>query len=199
LANKKTVVLEFDIRKPKILSHLGIPKKPGIINYLMGKTSLEELPIQVPGYENLFVIACGPIPPNPSELLLDPQLATLFDYLRQEFDVVIVDSAPIGMVSDAMSLSKFVDTSLYVVRQGYTFKKQITQIDEFHLSGKLPRVSLLLNDVRVRAGYGYYGYGRYGYGYGHKSGYFDDEVKSNGKMSKWFGWLDMKKWDKEKT
>jgi tyrosine-protein kinase Etk/Wzc len=199
LANKKTVVLEFDIRKPKILSHLGISKKPGIINYLMGKVSLEELPIPVPGYDNLFVIACGPIPPNPSELLLDPQLATLFDYLRQEFDVVIVDTAPIGMVSDAMSLSKFVDTSLYVVRQGYTYKKQITQIDEFHSSGKLPRVSILLNDVRIRAGYGYYGYGRYGYGYGQKSGYFDDEIKSNGRMSKWFGWLDMKKWDKEKV
>ncbi|MGI8600861.1 MAG: GumC family protein [Chitinophagaceae bacterium] len=199
LANKKTVVLEFDIRKPKILSHLGIPKKPGIINYLMGKVSLEELPIPVPGYDNLYVIACGPIPPNPSELLLDPQLATLFEYLRKEFDVVIVDTAPIGMVSDAMSLSKFVDTSLYVVRQGYTFKKQITQIDDFHSSGKLPRVSILLNDVRIRAGYGYYGYGRYGYGYGNKSGYFDDEVKSNGKMSKWFGWLDMKKWDKEKV
>ena len=199
LANKKTVILEFDIRKPKILSHLGIPKKAGIINFLMGKTALEELPIPVPGYENLFVIACGPIPPNPSELLLDPKLSDLFDYLRKEFDMVIVDTAPIGMVSDAMSLSKFVDTSLYVVRQNYTYKKQITQIDEFYHSGKLPRISILMNDVRIRAGYGYYGYGRYGYGYGQKSGYFDDEVKSNGRMSKWFGWLDMKKWDKEKV
>lgn len=199
LANKKTVILEFDIRKPKILSHLGIPKKPGIINYLMGTVTLEELPVPVPGYDNLYVIACGPIPPNPSELLLDPQIATLFNHLKKEFEVVIVDTAPIGMVSDAMSLSKFVDTSLYVVRQGYTYKKQITQIDEFHSSGKLPRISILLNDVRIRAGYGYYGYGRYGYGYGQKSGYFDEERRANGKMSKWFGWFDMKKWNKEKV
>jgi tyrosine-protein kinase Etk/Wzc len=199
LANKKTVILEFDIRKPKILTHLGIAKKPGIINYLMEKVTLEELPVPVPGYDNLYVIACGPIPPNPSELLLDPQLSVLFDYLKQEFDVVIVDTAPIGMVSDAMSLSKYVDTSLYVVRQHYTYKKQVGQIDEFYSSGKLPKISILLNDVRIRAGYGYYGYGRYGYGYGQKSGYFDDERKVNGKMSKWFGWLDIKKWDKEKT
>jgi hypothetical protein len=103
------------------------------------------------------------------------------------------------MVSDAMSLSRYVDASLYIVRQNFTFKKQVSQIDEFSTSGKLPRISILMNDVRIRAGYGYYGYGRYGYGYGQKSGYFDEDVKSNGRMSKWFGWLDMKKWDKEKV
>jgi capsular exopolysaccharide synthesis family protein len=102
LANKKTIILEFDIRKPKVLSHLGIPKKPGITNYILGTVSLEQLPIPVPGYDNLFVLACGPIPPNPAELLLEPKIAELFTYLKQEFDVVIVDTAPVGMVSHVL-------------------------------------------------------------------------------------------------
>ncbi len=200
LANKKTIILEFDIRKPKVLSHLGIPKKPGITNFILGTVSLEELPIPVPGYENLFVLACGPIPPNPSELLLEPKIGELFAYLKREFEVVIVDTAPVGMVSDAMSLSQFADGTLYITRQGHTYKKQITLLDEFHSQGKLPKMSIILNDVKLQTGYGYYGYGRYGYGYGYgaKSGYFsDDDVPRNGFMKKWFGWLDMKKWDKK--
>jgi capsular exopolysaccharide synthesis family protein len=199
LANKKTIILEFDIRKPKVLSHLGIPKQPGITNYLLGSISLEQLPIPVPNYENLFVLACGPVPPNPSELLLDPKIGELFSYLKENFDVVIVDTAPVGMVSDALTLSKFADATLYITRQGHTYKKQITLLDEFHTQRKLPKMSIILNDVKLQTGYGYYGYGRYGYGYGQssKSGYFSDEERPNGFMRKWFGWLDMKSWDKK--
>jgi capsular exopolysaccharide synthesis family protein len=200
LANKKTIILEFDIRKPKILSHIGIPKKAGITNYMLGKVSLEELPIQVPGYENLFALACGPIPPNPSELLLEPQLEELFAYLKQNFDVIVIDTAPVGMVSDAMALSRFADASLYVVRQGHTFKKQIHMINEFSSLGKLPKVSIIMNDVKQQIGYGYYGYGRYGYGYGYaeKSGYFTPDAPPRSFWNKWFKWMDMKKWEKNK-
>lgn len=199
LTNKRTIILEFDIRKPKILSHIGIPKKPGITNFLLGKITLEELPIPVPGYENLFVLACGPIPPNPAELLLDTKLEELFEYLKKEFDTIIIDTAPVGMVSDALALSRFADASLYVVRQGHTFKKQINLINEFSTQHKLPKISIILNDVKQQMGYGYYGYGRYGYGYGYaeKSGYFSEEAKPPGRFSKWFTWMDMKKWDKK--
>jgi tyrosine-protein kinase Etk/Wzc len=203
LANKKTIILEFDIRKPKVLSHLGIPKKPGIINYLLGKASLEELPIPVEGYDHLYVMACGPVPPNPSELLLDEKLDLLFTYLKQNFDVIIIDTAPVGMVSDAMSLSRYADATLYIVRQGYTFKKQVAMIDNFHAEGKLPKVSILMNDVNMRSSYGYYGYGRYGYGYGYggkrTNGYFDEDLPQRGGWNKWMRWLDMNKWDKTKT
>jgi capsular exopolysaccharide synthesis family protein len=198
LAGKKTVILEFDIRKPKILSQLHIPKKPGLTNYLLGKVKLEDLPIQVEGYENLFVLACGPVPPNPAELLLDPKIDNLFTYLRQAFDVVIIDTAPVGMVSDAMTLSKYADATLYIVRQGHTFKKQIALIDEFHRVGKLPKVSIILNDVKIRTGYGYYGYGRYGYGHGYGSSYYEEETPPPTLLQKWFGWLDTKKWKKKK-
>lgn len=199
LTGKKTIVLEFDIRKPKILSHLQMSKKPGLTNYLLGKVSVEQLPIPVPEQENLFVLACGPVPPNPAEMLLDSRLSDLFDYLRQNFDVVIIDTAPVGMVSDAMTLSKFANATLYIVRQGHTYKRQIGLIDEFHRQGKLPKISLVLNDVKLRAGYGYYGYGRYGYGKGYTSGYFEeDNIDEPGFFGKWFNWMGLSKKNKRK-
>ena len=200
VAGKRTIILEFDIRKPKVLSHLNMSKKPGLTNYLLGKTRLEDLPVPVEGSENLFVLPCGPVPPNPAEILLDPKLNELFDYLHQNFDAVIMDTAPVGMVSDAMTLSRFAHCTLYIVRQGHTYKKQIGLIDEFYTQGKLPKISIILNDVKIRSGYGYYGYGRYGYGYGYGSGYFDDEDNAPppGLLGKWFGWLDTKKWTKKK-
>jgi capsular exopolysaccharide synthesis family protein len=198
LAGKRTIILEFDIRKPKILSQLHIPKKAGLTNYLLGKIGVEELPIPVEGYEKLFVLACGPVPPNPAELLLDPKLDELFTWLRANFDVVIVDTAPVGMVSDAMTLSKYADSTLYIVRQGHTFKRQISLIDEFHRDGKLPKISIILNDVKIRTGYGYYGYGRYGYGHGYGSSYYEEEAPPPTMLQKWFGWLDITKWKLKK-
>lgn len=197
LAGKKTIILEFDIRKPKILTQLNIPKHSGLTNYLLGKTNKEDLPIKVDEVQNLYVLPCGPVPPNPAELLLDPRISELFTWLRENFDIIVMDTAPVGMVSDAMTLSKFADATLYIVRQGHTFKKQIGMIDEFYTQGKLPRISIILNDIKVRTGYGYYGYGRYGYGYGYGygsgSGYFEEEVPSSNGFTKWLGWLDGKK------
>jgi tyrosine-protein kinase Etk/Wzc len=197
LAGRKTIVLEFDIRKPKILSQLNIPKKPGLTNFLLGKAELKDLPIPVGDMNNLFVLACGPVPPNPAEILLDEKINDLFAFLHQNFDVIIMDTAPVGMVSDAMTLSKYANCTLFIVRQGYTYKKQIGLVDELNSQNKLPKVSLILNDVKMRTGYGNYGYGRYGYGYG--SGYFDDdETQTPGLLPKWFAWLDTKKWQKKK-
>ncbi|HYM93998.1 MAG TPA: polysaccharide biosynthesis tyrosine autokinase [Chitinophagaceae bacterium] len=177
LTGKKTIILEFDIRKPKILSGLNLRKSPGISNFIVGKTELAELILPVPESENLYVLACGPVPPNPAELLLEQKVTELFEYLKQNFDIIIVDTAPVGMVSDAMTLSKFADCTLYLVRQGHTFKKQITLIDDFYKQNKLPKVSIVINDVKLKAGYGYYGYGRYGYGYGYNYGsYYEEET-----------------------
>ena len=200
LAGKKTIILEFDVRKPKILSQLNIPKKAGLTNFMLGKARPEDLPIPVQGSPNLFVLACGPVPPNPAELLLDTKLNELFTWLRNNFDAVVMDTAPVGMVSDAMTLSKFADATLYIVRQGHTFKKQIGLIQEFHENGKLPKVSIVLNDVKIRTGYGYYGYGRYGYGkgYGYNSGYFDEETPPPSIFERWFGWMNVSNWNGKK-
>ncbi len=171
LAGKKTIILELDIRKPKIVTGLNMPKGPGITNFLIGKAELSDLIQPVPDTENLYVLGCGPIPPNPSELLLDAKVEEMFTLLKKQFDVIIIDTAPVGMVSDAQTLGKFADCCLYIVRQGYTFKKQITLVDEFYLEHKLPHVAIIINDVKIKAGYGYYGYGRYGHGHGYGYGY----------------------------
>lgn len=199
LTGKRTVVLEFDVRKPKILSGLGITKKPGLTNYMLGKASIEDLLVPVPDIENLWVLPCGPIPPNPAELLLDKKLDELFDYLTTHFDFLVMDTAPVGMVGDAMTLAaRYVDMTLYIVRQGVTHKKQLEMVNDFYKSGKLPKMNIILNDVKLRAGYGYYGYGRYGYGYGYGGsygygygygyGYYDDDVEGTSFIRRWFGW-----------
>jgi len=202
LTGKKTIILEFDIRKPKVLSGLGIERKPGISNFLVGKTELKDLIIPVPGHENLFVLPCGPIPPNPAEMLLDEKIEELFAWVRQEFDIVVVDTAPVGMVSDALTLGAFADCTLYLVRQGRTYKKQVALIDDLYRENKLPRVSIVINDVRVKAGYGYYGYGRYGYGYGYGSNgqdsYYEEEKPPVSTLEKIFGVFDTRKWSKKK-
>lgn len=196
LAGKKTVILEFDIRKPKVLSGLNMEKGQGLTNFLIGKNDdLASLIQKVPETENLFVLGCGPIPPNPSELLLSNRVEELFVWLKKEFDVVIVDTAPVGMVSDAQTLSKFCDSTLYMVRQGHTFKKQITLIDEFYTQKKLPKVAVVINDVKLKTGYGYYGYGRYGYGYGYGYGsYYEEEIPPPTFFEKVISYLNPLKW-----
>jgi tyrosine-protein kinase Etk/Wzc len=184
LTGKRTVIIELDIRKPKVVANLDLKKKQaGITNFIVGRVNMQDIIVPVPEIQNLFVIPCGPVPPNPAEMLLDPKLKELFEYVRRNFDVVIVDTAPVGLVSDAIILGEQADCTLYITRQNYTFKKQVGLIDELYRHKKLPRLSLLLNDVEVGKGYsGYYGnYGGYGYGYGYGAGYFDEEGKKKKK------------------
>lgn len=200
LAGKKTIILEFDIRKPRVMAGLKMNKHKGVVNYIAGSDELDELILQVADAENLYVLPCGPIPPNPSELLLDTKVDLLFATLREQFDVIIIDTAPVGMVSDAMTLGKYADCTLYLARQGYTYKKQITLIDEMYQENKLPRIAVIINDVKLRPGYGYYGYGGYGYGYGgygyaEKDSYFQDEAKRpDNFFVKLIAWLNPANW-----
>jgi tyrosine-protein kinase Etk/Wzc len=185
ISGKRTVILEFDLRKPKILVGLGLPKSQGLTNYLVGGAQLHELAQQVPSVENLFVIPCGPVPPNPSELLLTSRVGQLFAWLKENFDAIVIDTAPVGLVSDSFTLTQFADATLYVVRQRYTFKRQLNFIDELYTQRKLQHMGLLVNDVISKGSRGYYGYGggRYGYGYGYGYGaqYFEVNGQSNGK------------------
>jgi capsular exopolysaccharide synthesis family protein len=196
LTGKKTVLLEFDIRKPKVLSGLNMQKGAGISNYLLGKAELKDLIVPAPDYENFFILPCGPIPPNPSEILLDTKISEMFVWLKANFDVVIIDTAPVGMVSDAMTLGKFADCTLYLVRQGRTFRKQLIMIDEMYKEKKLPKISIIINDVKLKAGYGYYGYGRYGYGYGYgeNGGYYENEKPNTSFLRQFLSKLNPVNW-----
>jgi len=171
LAGKRTIILELDIRKPKILAGLGIPRSEGITNYLVGDQDLSSIVVSVPQVENLFVMPCGPIPPNPAEILLEDKLKDVFDYATKHFDIVIVDTAPVGLVSDAQVLSRFADCTFYITRLNYTMKKHIHFINDLYLNQKLPKIALLVNDIKATSDY--YSYGNYnGYGYGYS--YFEE-------------------------
>lgn len=191
LSGKRTLIMEFDIRKPKIMQGLGLHEKKGITNYIVSNISLQELITPVPEVDNLYVMACGPVPPNPSEMLLNEKVEMMFAELKKNFDTIIIDSAPVGLVSDAITLGKYADATVYIVRHNYTLKKQLQLIDELYEHKKLPHLSIIINDINARAGYGsYYGYGGYGYGYGYGFGsknstnsYFD--VNGGRGMSWW--------------
>jgi len=169
LSGKKVVLMEMDLRKPKISEKLNLSCQEGFSTYAIGRTPLEAL-IQPSGiHENCWVITSGPIPPNPAELLLLEQTKQLFMVLRKQFDYIVVDTAPVGLVTDAQLLGYHADVTLFLVRQGYTFKPQLQLSKELYIQGKLPRMNLVINDVKAGVGYGYsYGY-QYGYSYGYAS------------------------------
>jgi tyrosine-protein kinase Etk/Wzc len=181
ISNKKVVLIELDLRKPKLSKELGFTTERGFTDYLISKYKKEEIIKATSVHPNLFLISAGTIPPNPAELLLSPEVDELFAWLKTKFDYIIVDTAPAGLVIDAVLISKHVDTSIYVVRQGYTLKGQIRMINDFKQSGKLPNLAVLLNDVKVNKTYGYkYGYG--GNGYGYNSDYYSDGEKKKKKF-----------------
>ena len=166
LAGKRTILLEMDIRKGSKKDKDG-KVLPGLTNYLSGKiTDLSQLIQPYPELEDLDIIASGPIPPNPSELLLGQSLDKLIEALREQYEYVIIDTVPYGMVADAPIISRVVDLCIYVIREGVMDRRRLPDVEKLYTGGKLPRLSVLLNDARYKhAGYGY-GYGYYGYGYG---------------------------------
>jgi tyrosine-protein kinase Etk/Wzc len=163
MIDKKTIILEMDLRKPKLHSSLNMENRLGISNYLTGQATLNEIIHPVPGQENYFIITCGTIPPNPAELLTRGRLDQLFQSLRATFDYIIVDAPPVGVVTDAQILEQQADTTIYVLRHDYTLKAHLPMVNSLYKESKFKNINLVLNSVTERAGYNY-GYG-YGYGY----------------------------------
>lgn len=195
ISGKKTVLIEFDIRKPRLLKGLGITlnDKQGLTHYLIGKAEISEIIHPVEGVENLYIIPCGAVPPNPAELILGNKLKLLFDQLEQDFELVIVDTPPVGMVSDGYVLGGYADATIFVLRHNYTFKKQLEFIQSVYDDKKLPHMSIVVNDVKAPVGYGNYGgyvqYGYGGYGYsGDLQQYFEsDDSRKRRWLKRLFG------------
>ena len=175
ISNKKTVVLEFDLRKPKFKEYFNEAQSEhlGLSHYLSGLAHLDDIIVPT-GVENLDLILSGKVPPNPSELILNDLTAELFEQLSAKYDQIIIDTPPMGLVSDAMELQKYADIAIFIVREDYTLKSLVKDIDEKHKKKQMKNLGIIYNDFKVNAfkkyGYGHkYGYG-YGYGYGN---YFD--------------------------
>lgn len=177
---KKVVIVGLDIRKPGLnkvfqLSH----KEKGITQYLVDPEHTDLLSLCQPSTvsENLYILPGGAVPPNPTELVARQTLDQAIELLKQNFDYILLDTAPIGMVTDTQLIARVADLSVYVCRAGYTHKSHYALINELKDEHKLPHLCTLLNGInmnRRQNGY-YYGYGKYGkygrYGYGKKYGY----------------------------
>ena len=167
LSEKKTVIVGLDLRKPRLADEFNLTNQVGVVNYLIRQKNLSEITnsTQIP---NLDVILSGPIPPNPSELIITEAMKELIEELKQKYDYIILDTPPVGLVSDALELVQYADVTLYIVRQNYTKKDMITLLNTRVKRGELNNTSIVLNGYENKAKYGTaygYGYGAYSYGY----------------------------------
>ena len=170
LLGKRTVLVGLDIRRPRLAEQFGIHnKKTGITNLLVHDNPSEEdilheiIPSGV--NPNLDLLLAGPIPPNPTELVARPSLDVIFNSLRNHYDYILIDTAPVGLVSDTLQIGRVSDISVYMCRADYTPRNAFEMINELADSNKLPNMCIVLNGIdmtKKKYGY-YYGYGRYGH------------------------------------
>ena len=162
LMKKKTILIGMDLRKPKLQEYLGEPHKSiGVTEYILGNNTLEEVIQSMQEQPNLDYIMSGSVPFNPNELLSEKVVSEMFAHLQREYQVLIIDTAPAGLVSDAFLLNEFITNTIYVVRANVTKKQMLINANEMLEKARLKNTSILLNDVAVGGKYGYGG--NYGY------------------------------------
>lgn len=179
MAGKKTLLVGLDLRKPKIHKVFNLENSVGISTCLIGKTTLNEV-VKESKIENLFIAASGPIPPNPAELVGSPVLHDLIEEARKKFDIIILDTPPFGMVTDARLISRLSDLSLFILRQNYSSLDVLELLEDVYQKKEIGQMGLIMNDIKSKGyygyGYRYYNYGsRYGYGYYYTYGNYGDD------------------------
>jgi len=190
LSEKKTVIVGLDLRKPKLFDEFNLNNSRGVVNYLINQNGLDEV-VNKTEIPYLDVIISGPVPPNPGELIISERMGDLIEELKQRYDYIILDTPPVGLVSDALELDQFCDVTLYIVRQNFSKKDMITLLNNRVKRGELKNTSIIMNGFENKARYGTsYGYG-YGYGYGNNSyaaGYHEKEIPKT-RIEKIWDWL----------
>ncbi len=170
LSGHKTVLIGGDLRKPRIHEDFNIDKNKGLSNYLINKSKITEI-IHKTEIDDLDVIVSGPTPPNPAELLDSEKMEELIKKLNKKYDYVIIDTPPIGLVTDGVILMQYSDANLYVVRHDYSKIKSLNVINNLYNQEKIKDIHIIINDYKYKGstyGYGYgYGYGYSGSGYGY--------------------------------
>ena len=170
MMNKKVLIVGLDMRKPRAHDILKSANGDGMSQFLSGNATFDQVIVPTP-IENLWFAPSGPVPPNPAELIGSPKMAEFIARARNEFDAVIIDTPPVGIVTDALLLSQLANVTLFVVRQRYTTRGSVALLDEIFRKGEMPNVALVVNDISTS---GYYGYGlRYGYSLGYGNRYYD--------------------------
>jgi len=171
LLNRKVLLVELDLRIPRVRQYFHLEAKDGITNYLSGlETDIDKLVVPSGIHEYLDVLPSGPIPPNPAELLTRETLDKAMEHLREKYDYIVVDTPPVSQVADTLIINRVSDATVYVCRAGYSNKNSLRFANDLMEQGKLKNMLLVVNDVKdFHHGYGYrYGYPRryYKYGYG---------------------------------
>ncbi|MGA0557734.1 GumC family protein [Larkinella sp. VNQ87] len=155
LVGRPTVIIDLDLRRPKLHKALNMLNFRGSSSYLTGDATVDDILQQVPGFENLFIISCGPIPLNPSELLSGPRLKELIEELRPRFDNIVIDSPPVGLVTDAQLIGPFADVTLYAIRHNITHRSYLKFVDSLHQEKRFPNLNIVLNSVKNKYSYDY--------------------------------------------
>ena len=177
LSEKKTVIIGLDLRKPKLAAEFNLTNEVGVVNYLIKQKTIDEI-INHTHIPYLDVILSGPVPPNPSEMIISEGMSELIEELKKKYDYIILDTPPVGLVSDALELTHFCDVTLYIVRQNFTKKEMISLLNNRVKRGELNNTSIILNGLENKAKYGT-GYG-YGYGYGaYANGYYEEDKSTS--------------------
>ncbi|MBA0884398.1 polysaccharide biosynthesis tyrosine autokinase [Flavobacterium undicola] len=181
LSEKKTVIVGLDLRKPKLAQEFNLSSDVGVVNYLIKQKSLEEI-VNKTAVPYLDVILSGPIPPNPSELIIGGAMTELMEELKAKYDYIILDTPPVGLVSDSLELAQYADVTLYIVRQNITKKEMIALLNNRVKREEITNVSIILNGFENKAKYG--SAYSYGYGYGDYSNGYHEEEKPKGLIQK---------------
>lgn len=163
VSGKRVILLELDLRKPKLSQFLGMDHQVGITNYIVGSKNLDDIIRKVPGTDGLFLISSGPIPPNPIELIEGTRMLSLLATLKDMFDYVVIDTSPVGIVSDAKSIAPHVDCTLFVVRHNFTQKSKLMQVAENMKEGFFRKKGIIFNGIEQDTFYPYYYYDHYSY------------------------------------
>jgi len=179
-SDKKVLLLELDLRKPKLAKYLNVEAGMGLTDYLVKHDlRFQDVITNVQGINNVDIITSGPIPPNPTELIMSEKFNNLLKTVKEQYDFIVIDSSPIGLVADAFIIGHAVDVTLFIVRHKYSYKTTIKFIEKLYTEKKFVRLGIVMNGIIASSGLGYgygYGYGySYGYGYHYGSGYYTEE------------------------
>ena len=178
--NVKVLLIEMDLRKPKLAKYLDVQATYGLTDYLVNGHPFEKIIARMPGTQLVDIITCGPVPPNPAELLMHERMNNLITYARENYKYIIIDSSPVGLVADVFLTSKFIDITLFILRHKYSLKTSVQYAEKLSTENKLNRINIIVNGIKGQQGVGYgYGYS-YGYGYHYGSGYYPDDEQPGG-------------------
>lgn len=183
MTGKKTILLDLDMRKPKVHLAFGIKNDKGMSNLIIGKISIEEAIVKDVDV-NLDIISSGPIPPNPSELLLSDNFKNIVEQLKEIYDVIVLDNPPVGLVSDGVQVLTEADIPIYVFKSQYSKRNFAFRVKELFEMQQLKSLNIILNGIANSR------HNSYGYGYGAYGGYIDDDkivnLKTTNRAKKFF-------------